>query len=114
VVNIFDDSTRYWHRKNNNDTSFSVANLDRDRVKSAKPCRDLLYLHVLHAIYQTSIWKYSLQTHPDVPNPVGFGLTREVDNGNLIIRMSTPPALDIVWNSYPACDHAPAYVLQSH
>ena len=54
-------------------------------------------MHVLCANYQASIWRRSLQTHPDVPNPVVFGWTTDVDDGNLVIKwMSTPPAPDAV------------------
>ncbi len=61
------------------------------------PCRDCLHMHVLRANYQASIWRRSLQTYPDIPNPVGFGWTTDVDTGNLIIKwMSSPPAPDTV------------------
>ena len=36
-------------------------------------CTDSLKLHTARARYQVYVWRKYLESHPDIPSPVGFG-----------------------------------------
>ena len=59
------------------------------------PCRDCLFMHLLRANYQATIWKCYLPARPKVPDPTKCGWID--DDGKLDIHwMRSPPAPDTV------------------
>ena len=63
------------------------------------PCRSSLLKHISRANYQTRIWRLSLQTHIEAPNPVlhGWKMLSENDEEQIEIDwMDCKPAPDEV------------------
>ena len=63
------------------------------------PCKDALYKHVRRANYQSAIWKKSLISKPDIPDPVGHGWKMSKVNGTdmlVIDWMDGSPAPEAV------------------
>ena len=53
-------------------------------------------MHAARATYQVYIWRNCLESHPDIPSPVGFGWDQN-DSGDFIIKWNTVnPAPDEV------------------
>jgi hypothetical protein len=65
------------------------------------PCQNALKKHIARANYQTRIWKLSLQPHPDIPSPEGFGWK--------IVQVNDSTCLEIDWMD---CLPAPEAVLE--
>ena len=64
--------------------------------KSIPPCADSLRQHSLRACYQVYIWRQSLQSHPIIPSPVGFGWDQNEEGDFIILWNNVNPAPDEV------------------
>ena len=64
--------------------------------KSIPPCADSLRQHSLRACYQVYIWRQSLESHPVVPSPIGFGWDQNVEGDFIISWNNVNPAPDEV------------------
>ena len=80
-----------------NDLRYQLVCMKRGEAESSQlpPCRDCLTMHTQRANYQAAVWRRSLDSAPEIPNPIDHGWTE--DDGNLAIHwMRSPPAPDAV------------------
>ena len=89
----------YGHKEDNTNIvryKLYAAKQGRLDPKSIPPCSDSLRMHAARATYQVYIWRNCLESHPDIPSPVGFGWDQN-DSGDFIIKWNTVnPAPDEV------------------
>ena len=89
----------YGHKEDNtNNVCYKLYAAKQGRLdpKSIPPCSDSLRMHAARATYQVYIWRNCLESHPDIPSPVGFGWDQN-DSGDFIIKWNTVnPAPDEV------------------
>ena len=76
----------------------------RLEAKCLPPCSDSLSLHANRACYQAYIWRKCLESHPDIPSPVGLGWDRN-DDDDLIIKWNTilPAPEEVLQLMYCSC-----------
>ena len=89
----------HGHKEGSNDVvlhKLCSTRQGRLEVKCLPPCSDSLSLHANRACYQAYIWQKCLESHPDIPSPIGFDWDRN-DDDDLIIKWNTIlPALEEV------------------
>ena len=64
--------------------------------KSIPPCADSLRQHSLRASYQVHIWRKSLESHPIIPSPIGFGWDQNEEGDFIVSWNNVNPAPDEV------------------
>ena len=58
-------------------------------VETLPPTQDALSLHLTRAHYQTTVWKQSLETHPQLPSPTSYGW--HMKDGMLVPHLTKAP-----------------------
>jgi hypothetical protein len=72
---------------------------------SLPPTQDALTQHVKRANYQAAIWRYCLESQPEVPSPIGHGWATDSDSSLQYVWMTKPPAPDdVLQSSFCSCN----------
>ena len=81
-----------------NELRYNLFCAKRGEVESSQlpPCRDCLHLHILRANYQSAIWRRSLESEPDIPDPKTHGWTTDEDGVLTVQWMQGSPAPEAV------------------